>query len=486
VIAGLVLSLAVSTALGLLLLRLVWPADVASLPRPLGLALAVGVGAGVSACALFLWLLLSGSARAFPVAEIGLLALAAAAAGRAARPRSLRAAAGVTPGWRGATLPVLAAAFLITLIAATAAFVSLLRREPHGQWDAWMNWDMRARMIFLGGSGWRTAFSPEIPWSHPDYPVLVPLLVVRSWLYAGADTLAGPALVAAMFAAGAVALLTSALAALRRPSLGLMAGTLLLATPFFIRHATALYADVPLSFFFLATVVCLALDGRYGSATPRFAAFAGLAAGLAMWTKNEGLLFTLAVVAGLLAAGRREGPGVARRRLLAFGAGLAPLLVLVMGFKVAFAPPNDLLSTLGLERTIGRLTDPDRYLTVLRAYAAHLATFGSNGLGGALWPLAVCVAALGLSRAESGRPWARAVALALGLLLAGHFMVFVSMADELSRLLRSSLDRLLLQIWPGALFLCFMVSRTLEELQGERSTTGPPIADPAPSPERRP
>jgi hypothetical protein len=59
-------------------------------------------------------------------------------------------------------------------------------------------------------------------------------------------------------------------------------------------------------------------------------------------------------------------------------------------------------------------------------------------------------------------------AIALMLLLAGHFMVFVSMADELARLLDSSLDRLLLQIWPSALFLFFMLVRTPEE-----ASTGP-------------
>ena len=43
-----------------------------------------------------------------------------------------------------------------------------------------------------------------------------------------------------------------------------------------------------------------------------------LAAGLAMWTKNEGLLFTLSVATGILVAGRVAGWPATRRRLGAF------------------------------------------------------------------------------------------------------------------------------------------------------------------------
>jgi hypothetical protein len=472
-IVALALSFTVSAVLGVLLLWRVWPHAAAVCPPPLAAALGTGLGAGISAALLFPWMVVFGPTRTFPLAEVVLLAIVAFAVRRWHREREAPPVAAGRGGTAG--LPrMLFPAFLVTLLAASAAFVTLLRQEPHGEWDAWMNWDMRARMMFLGGSNWRTAFAPELPWSHPDYPVLVPSLVVRSWLYAGTDTLLGPALVAATFALATVALLAAALAALRRPSQGFLAGMVLLSTPFFIRHATSLYADVPLGFFFLATVVCLALDGRYGDRTRRFAMLAGFAAGLAMWTKNEGLLFTFAISAGLLIGGRREGSAAWSRRASAFGVGLLPLLLLVLTFKLAFAPPNDLLSTLGIERTLGRVTDPARYATVLRAYAIHIATFGNNGLGGAVLPLAVCFAALGISRPEVARPWGRVVAIALGLLLVGHFMVFVSMAVELSRLLRSSLDRLLLQLWPSALFLGFMLVRTLEEAGEVQAIAGAP------------
>lgn len=462
------LSVAVSAITGVLVLWLVWPHAAAAHPRPLAFVLGAGFGTGLSAVVLFLWMLGFGPTRGFPIAEAGLLALVALVV-----VRRRRAGAPVGSAARESTskprfLFLLTGACVVMLGVAAAAFVATLRQHPHGEWDAWMNWDLRARMIFRGGESWRTAFSAAIPWSHPDYPVLVPSFVVRSWLYAGTDTLRGPAIVAATFTFGTVALLGAALAALRDATQGLLAALILLSTPFFITHGASLYADVPLGFFFLATFVCLALDGRYGAESSRFATLAGIAAGLAMWTKNEGLPFTLAVVAGLVFAGSRAGWQGSLRRLRAFGKGLLPLLLLVASFKIAYAPPNDLLSTLGVERTLGRLTAPDRYAVTLREYTNHLLGFGGKGLIGVLWLLAACLLVLGVNRDETKRPWLRAGLTAVVLLLVVHFMVFVSMADELLRLLNSSLERLLLQLWPSALFLFFMTTRTLQEVGSER------------------
>jgi hypothetical protein len=473
------LSLLISAGIGTLLLWLACPRTLVATPLPVFAALGTGLGAGLSSVLLFVWMLAIGPTRGFPLMEVGLLGLLAITVFVRPRPVPGDRPASLTTPAKSRQRLLLFAAFLVLLGAAAAAFASTLRQHPHGQWDAWMNWDLRARMIVRAGEEWRTAFSAAIPWSHPDYPVLVPSLVARSWLYAGRETLLGPALVAATFTFGTVALLVGALMALRSTSQGLVAGLVLLSTPFFILHGTSLYADVPLGFFFLATLVCIALDGRHGAATNRFAVLAGMAAGFAMWTKNEGNLFTLALVAGLLFSAASSGWAASRGRLLAFGAGLLPMLIVVAGFKIALAPPNDLLSTLSVERTLGRLAAPARYAIVLREYATHIAGFGGNGFGSAVWVLLAYLLGLGVSRPELSRPWIRAATLGVVLVLAGHFMVFVSMADELPRLLDSSLDRLLLQLWPSTLFLFFMAARTPEEAGADSLSSERPVEQPA-------
>jgi hypothetical protein len=111
------------------------------------------------------------------------------------------------------------------------------------------------------------------------------------------------------------------------------------------------------------------------------------------------LLFTLALGAGLLVTGWRRDRAATRRRLLAFGAGLLPLVLLVAAFKIGFGQPNDLLSTLGVQRTLGNLTSPARYYLTLREYVSQ-SPVRKQRVGSAVWVLAACLLGFGVNRRE--------------------------------------------------------------------------------------
>jgi hypothetical protein len=326
-----------------------------------------------------------------------------------------------------------------------------------------MNWNMRARMILRAGPDWRVAFTPLLPWSHPDYPLLLHSLVVRSWLYAGRETLAGPALVALVMSVSTVAVLVASLRLLRGPSQGWISGLVLVSTPFFVVHAAAQYADVPLGSFLLLALVFLAFDGTYGDRTPVFASLAGLAGGLALWTKNEGALFLLALVGAHVVLKLWQRQPALGRSARAFLLGLAPMLCVVAYFKFRLAPPNDLISGLALDRTLSRVATASRYGAIGRAFKGHIAGFGGNGLVSAVWLLIAYLAATWVSDATRKAAWLRSGALAVLMTLAGHALVYLTMSDELPRHLNHSLERLLLQLWPAALFLLFIALRTPEE-----------------------
>jgi hypothetical protein len=349
----------------------------------------------------------------------------------------------------------------VTVACAAAAFVALSVSQPHGAWDAWMNWNLRARLIFRAGPEWRVAFSPLLPWSHPDYPLLVQSSVVRTWIYNGRETLAGPATVALLFTFGTAGLAAAGLAALRDRTQGMLAGLTLLATPFLIFHGISQYGDVPVGFFFLATLVLLALHDRHRGDTTAFAILAGLTTGLAGWTKNEGLLFLGAVVvAGVLTVRRTGGVRDLVRDAVPFLLGLLPLLALIGFFKLRFAPPNDLMSTVGAGETLARLTDPQRYLAVARGYVREIATFGFNGLISVGPLLAVYGACVGVRAEEVRTRWFRMSVWIVAFMLAGHAIVIITTAEDAARLVNSSLDRLLLQLWPVIVLACFRVFRS--------------------------
>lgn len=50
-----------------------------------------------------------------------------------------------------------------------------------GGWDARYIWSLKAKFLFETPQAWRLLFSPEISWSHPDYPLCLPNTLAWGW-----------------------------------------------------------------------------------------------------------------------------------------------------------------------------------------------------------------------------------------------------------------------------------------------------------------
>jgi hypothetical protein len=328
---------------------------------------------------------------------------------------------------------------------------------PHGDWDAWASWNMKARMIYLGGDHWRDVFSGLLPDAVPEYPLLLPLSVANLWLTVDSSAAIAPALLVAAFACATVLTLASGLSLLRSKSQGLLAGTVLAATPFFVIHGSSQYADVPLACFFLSTIVLLALYGREPDS--RLLLLAGLTAGFAAWTKNEGLVFLVAVAASRLIFGRR------RRALLWYLAGAAPPIIMVVYLKWFLASAsNQMLAGQGLHSTLDRLADISRYRIIASAFVGQFAQLGD-------WPISILLLLLLYAvvqgfrdKAERG-PGFRPLSAILILMLAAYLGFYLVTPFDLQFHLQVSLNRLMIQLWPSALFVYFLAVRRPEEMQ---------------------
>ncbi|MCP4371870.1 MAG: hypothetical protein GY797_27700, partial [Deltaproteobacteria bacterium] len=152
--------------------------------------------------------------------------------------------------------------FIILSLIAIISFVLRLLNDPHGSWDAWNIYNLGARFIFRGAAEWRSAFSNSYDWSLPGYPLLISGGVARIWNYVGHETLMAPVLQAFLFTAATVILTVFPLSRLQSKNQGLIAGMVLLGTPFFIYSGSSLIADVPVGFYILATVVLYCLIGE--------------------------------------------------------------------------------------------------------------------------------------------------------------------------------------------------------------------------------
>lgn len=444
------LSLVIPLVLGAALVRLVWPLEWANWSALIIQGcLAVLVGAGAASCLGFVWLLLWNSWAGYPVFEamlaVGLLVLALARRNWRL-PRLASPVAGGTPVERWVWLVGLAVCLI-----GIAALLAVAYGAPYGAYDAWAIWNIHARFLFRSGEHWRDLFLPASS-AHPDYPLLVPALVARSWSYAGAEVLLVPAAWSVLFTLASVGLLFATLALLRGRTVAWLAGAALLASHF-VYNGAAQMSDVPLSAYILATVALLCLhDG--GQPQPRALVLAGACLGLAAWTKNEGLLFVVvtALAGGLACLWLRRRSALWLYALrLALGAVL-PLLVVAF-FKLALAPANDLVSGQRDAGLLGLLLAPERYLQIGRTYLRWFATFGRGSL-----------VVLGLYLALSWRRLrfpdtvgALAGLLIVVFMLAGYFLVYLTTPHDLTWHL-ASFERLLLHLWPTVVLVAFLQS----------------------------
>jgi len=361
----------------------------------------------------------------------------------------------------------LTASFVLSTLVACGSALLQTRAHPHGYgWDAFSIWNLHARFLFLGGDHWREGFSALIPWSHPDYPLLTPAAIAHFWSYLGHDDPRVPAALSITFACATLGLLVSSLMHLRERHAAMLAGIALASTPFFVEQATAQYADIPLAFFCLASMVCLHLglrnSGENSAHHPtNWSILAGVALGFAAWTKNEGQLFVaaflLAQVASALSAGRRPSScDSAQKNRLPIAAlliALAPMLLLIGWFKHTIAPPGDLFSS--GSAMLQKIASPGRYWIILRWYGKEFFRFGNWWIVPGTVLLVVLYLAL-RSGTRRHDPALRSSILTLALTLAGYFAIYVITPYDIYWHLRFSLNRLFLQLWPSTIFLFFL------------------------------
>lgn len=452
--------------IGFFLTSVLWPRHDHNRLDPLmslGLRVSIGFGLGVGVCS-YLSFALQVLNITLPLAAAcleTLLLVGLFVAYRRTRRTNL-------PSYLASLRSLLAAHLRFSLYGALALALSggavaatiLARQAPFGGWDAWTIWNLRARFILRGGQDWAAStFASELAWSHPDYPLLIPMFIVRGWRYLGSESQAAPIWVSGTFVAATVALLICGSGLLSTRDKGPIAGLLVLGTPFFLIHGMSQYADVPLSYFVLAGLIlsCLGLRSP-GKAGLGFWILAGCIAALAAWTKNEGIVVAVAVFASAAAVLylKRCSWKETRTALVAFVGGAVPGTVLLVYFKIAFATPNVLLSMQTLSQVPQKILALNRYEETIEAFGVQALTFGEWLVHPGAVVLAYAVA-FGFAFRERVQETLM-IASTLCLMLVVFFAVYITTPHELAWHLDSSLNRLLLQLWPASILLLCLVT----------------------------
>ena len=345
--------------------------------------------------------------------------------------------------------------FFAVVAAALGSFVLLGFKEANGAWDAWTIWNLHARFIARGGAQWNTIFS--LPSStQPGYPLLLPAFIAQIWTLLRSEPTIVPFLTALFFTFGTTALLVGAVRQFRGWGQGMIAGAFLLGTTDFLVQGAAQYADVPLSFYILAALLLLCFEDM------RCTILAGAMAGFAAWTKNEGLLFLLVLLAARAIARWRAGKisGIALEvGQLIIGA--APVLAVVALFKFRYAPANDLLFGHKPGEILAHAADFGRYVTTIEGFVKCTALFGEL-LVPAVLVLGAYAWLVRFRVAPEERMNLTTIVAAAVLMLSCDFVVYVLFPNDLVGLINTSIARVFMQVWPAALFAFFWASRPVD------------------------
>jgi hypothetical protein len=210
-----------------------------------------------------------------------------------------------------------------------------------------------------------------------------------------------------------------------------------------------LTADIPVAYYIFASGILIYLFSVYDNIA--FLILSGFMAGLAGWTKNEGLLFIVISPIALTVA----SPKNFSRSLLYYLGGLAIPLLIIFYFKT-MTPINDLMVNNG-GSLIAKITDLSRYWTTIKSLASSL--FTSN-----IIILLIYTVIMGNHLISNSKNAIYTIAAILLLQLLGYCAIFIITPNDLAWQLFTSQSRLILQILPLGLFLCFSISLEPESI----------------------
>jgi hypothetical protein len=432
-------------------------------PRRLGwlgalleISLGTGVGVGIVSIVFFalLWAGVTGRA-VWLSAEAVLAACGVWLAIRrpAAKSEPGLAAQSSSPTANGWIWLLRAAAALVLLFFALDAAKSI-GADPHGGWDAFTIWNLKAKYLAGGPLTWRNVLAPVVGprdvlfgANHPGYPLLLPSAVASAWSVQGETPRSTPAALALLFAFATAAVLCGAVAWLRGEAAGLLALLLLLASEGFASQTGSQNADIPLSLFLLATLALIALAGDHAWPSGTLL-LAGFCCALAPWTKNEGWPFFILALAVVAWKGGRKAAG-----WMALGA--VPAVALLTAFKLLLVHDSEGLFPKTVGEAFAEAIDVSRWMKIAGSFVQSIWQMGTPWAHPVLL-VAILAAALGLApRARVRQQMWLAIPM-LGLLAADFLIYLITTADLTWQLSTSNL-RLILQVWPALLMLAFLV-----------------------------
>ena len=312
--------------------------------------------------------------------------------------------------------------------------------DNFGGWDAIAVWNLKAQFL-LSATDWLNIFSPEIYWSHPDYPLMLPSLVASGWDVFGGVYPFIPAFIQLVLLALICLILFSGLRQKKHSSLAVIAVAIICLDRHFIARVVSEYADTLLSLYYLLGVIVLLFWNKISKSKQFF--WIGLLMSACFWSKNEGMVFF--IIWSLVCLFRM------RKNLVSisyFTLGVSPTLISFLYLKIILAPQNVIIKTQTTSSIIDKISDTNRYIDIVQSLSLTLAQF---------YPVILLLLIFGIYnfvKYQQKIHWS--IALVIVGTLVTYVIAYLLTPYDLEWHLQHSVLRLLHQLYPATILALMM------------------------------
>ena len=320
---------------------------------------------------------------------------------------------------------------------------------PYGGWDAWSCWNLKARMLFIGGDSWRNMFDPILWRTNTAYPLMLPLINTWLWCFGASPEPSVPLGVSCLITFLAGGILFFSLKELTGRSIAILAPTWLLSIFFIIQLASSQYSDLLVGTFFLLGLASFFLYQKRNDTG--FLKIAIISIGFLSFTKSEGLVLSVITLQGLTLA---LFLNTKYRATLKASAGclimtLALAFVISGIFQIFFAPNSHTL--INGFTSAEKPTSLERLAAIFVFFAQEIITPKWNGL----WLLTTAGLLLGWKKSLSQGLWI--IPAILVAYLAVIFGVYwMNTFFEIVWWLGTTMNRILFALTPTVIFWLFL------------------------------
>jgi len=351
---------------------------------------------------------------------------------------------------------------IISIISLYVLFEALI--TPLVVWDSWAIYGFKAKAFYLD-RGISIDFLKDATKSymHPDYPLLLPL--VEAWVYICLGSW-NDQLVKVIFPFYFIGLIITFYYSLKyyidkRPALLF---TLFLVTiPQLFYLGSSGYADLPFTFYYFTS--CIFIFRAYHNPDRKLLLISGIFAGLAAWTKNEGLAISLFNIFILFIIMLIQGKMNRRNFLLVIQYALIIFLINApwFWFKSSLGLYNSVVNSNTLNM-VNILNNLNRLPIILTWMVKNIVFFKSWNL---LWLLSIVIILFNFKKIISVP--LLYISLSLILYLGIWVLIYIITPYDINWHLATSLDRVFLHITPLFLFLNGIAILSIDiKTQGDR------------------